>query len=129
MPNGAREWTFVLDAPLRDGPYAQITLERWHQVHGLLDQGVGLLECAHRLQLALNTVKRYARADQPERMLRVPRYRASHVDPYRAYLRKRRAEDGVGHRPGIRVDHAFPLPGRGVLGQLPVVGRTRQTSG
>jgi hypothetical protein len=91
MTNGAREWAFVLDAPLRDGPCAQITPERWHQVHGLLDQGVDLLECAHRLQLALNTVQYYARADQPERMLRVPRYRASLVAPYRAYLRKRRA--------------------------------------
>jgi transposase len=91
-------WATVLDAPLYDGPRAQTTLERWHQVHDLLDQGVGLLECARRLQLALNTVKRYARADQPERMLRVPKYRASLVDPYREHLRKRRAED-----PGVPV--------------------------
>jgi hypothetical protein len=63
-------WATVLD--LYDGPRAQTTLERWHQVNDLLDQGVGLLEGARRLQLALNTVKRYARADQPERMLRVP---------------------------------------------------------
>jgi hypothetical protein len=57
---------------------------------------VGLLECARRLQLALNTVKRYARADRPERMLRVPEYRASLVDPYREHLRKR-----VTSNPGI----------------------------
>jgi hypothetical protein len=62
------------------GP-AQTTLERWHQVHSLLEKGVGLRECARRLQPALNTVKRYARADRPERMLRVPKYHASHVRP------------------------------------------------
>ncbi|WP_455569522.1 ISL3 family transposase, partial [Streptomyces violascens] len=92
----------VLDAPIYDGPRTQTTLERWHQVHGLLDQGVGLLECARRLQLALNTVKRYARADRPERMLRVPKYRASLVDPYREHLRKRRIED-----PAVPVRHLF----------------------
>lgn len=58
---------------------------------------MGLLECARRLQLALNTVKRYARADRPEWMLRVPKYRASLVDPYREHLRKRRAEDPDGN--------------------------------
>jgi hypothetical protein len=83
----------VLDSPIYEGPRAQTTLERWHQVHDLLEKGVGLLECARRLQLALNTIKRYARADRPERMLRVPKYRASLVDPYREHLRKRRTED------------------------------------
>lgn len=92
----------MLDAPLYDGPRAQTTLERWHQIHGLLDQGVGLLECARRLQLALNTVKRYARAEKPERMLRVPKYRASLVDPYRDHLRKRRTKD-----PAVPVLHPF----------------------
>ncbi|WAU82239.1 hypothetical protein O1Q96_22230 [Streptomyces sp. Qhu-G9] len=95
-------WATVLDAPIYDGPRAQTTLERRHQVHGLLDQGVGLLECARRLQLAVNTVKRYARADRPERMLRVPKYRAGLVDPYHEHLRKRRAED-----PGVPVLHLF----------------------
>lgn len=95
-------WAAVLDAPLYDGPRTQTTLERWHQVHGLLEKGVGLLECARRLQLALNTVKRYARADRPERMLRVPKYRASLVDPYREHLRKRPAEN-----PAVPVSHLF----------------------
>ncbi|OIK23091.1 ISL3 family transposase [Streptomyces malaysiense] len=95
-------WAAVLDAPLYDGPRAQTSLERWHQVHGLLGQGVGLLECARRLQLALNTVKRYARADRPERMLRVPKYRTSLVDPYREHLRKRRTED-----PAVPIQHLF----------------------
>ena len=95
-------WATMLEAPLYDGPRAQTTLERWHQIHDLLDKGVGLLECARRLQLALNTVKRYARADRPERMLRVPKYRASLVDPYREHLRKRRIED-----PAVPVNHLF----------------------
>ena len=95
-------WAAVLEAPLYEGPRARTTLERWQQVHGLLDQGVGQLECARRLQLALNTVKRYARADQPERMLRVPKCRACLVDPYRKHLRKRRTED-----PAVPVKHLF----------------------
>ncbi|MFG2715433.1 ISL3 family transposase [Streptomyces goshikiensis] len=95
-------WAAVLDSPLYEGPRAQTTLERWHQVHDLLDQGMGLLECGRRLQLALNTVKRYARADRPERMLRVPKHRSSLVDPYREHLRKRRAEG-----PDVPIKHLF----------------------
>lgn len=63
------------------------TLERWHAVHDLLDNGVGLLDCARRLGLALNTVKRYARAPEPDRLRRPPQYRACLVDPYRGHLR------------------------------------------
>nr|WP_192764531.1 ISL3 family transposase [Actinomadura algeriensis] len=74
------------------------TLARWHQVHDLLDAGVGLLECARRLNLALNTVKRYARVDEPEQMRRAPQYRPTLVDPYRDYLRQRRADE-----PGVPV--------------------------
>jgi hypothetical protein len=48
-------WAAVLDTPIYSGPRAQTTLERWHQIHNLLDQGVGLLECARRLQLALRS--------------------------------------------------------------------------
>ncbi len=48
------------------------TLERWHAVHDLVDKGAGLLECARRLQLSLNTVKRYARAAEPERLRSAP---------------------------------------------------------
>jgi hypothetical protein len=51
------------------------TLARWQQVHDLLDAGVGLLECARRLNLALNTIKRYARIKAPEQMRRAPQYR------------------------------------------------------
>jgi hypothetical protein len=47
--------------------------------------------------LAMNTVKRYARAATPERIQRVPKYRACMVDPYRDHLRARREQEpGVG---------------------------------
>ena len=79
--------------PINEGKRAATNLERWHHVHDLLGQGVGLLECARRLNLALNTVKRYARVPEPERLIRAPAYRPTLVDPYREHLRKRRAED------------------------------------
>ena len=75
------------------GKRTETTLERWQQIHNLLGKGVGLLECARRLDLALNTVKRYARAERPERLQRTPQYRPALVDPYRDYLRRRWAEE------------------------------------
>jgi Transposase len=68
------------------------------QVRDLRARNVGLLECARRLNLSLNTVKRYDRASEPERLQRVPKYRPTLVDPHRDYLRKRRAEE-----PGVPV--------------------------
>lgn len=62
-------------------------------VHGLLGQGVGLLECARRLGWALNTVKRYARAATAEELIRPPRYGRTLVDPYRDHLRRRLTTD------------------------------------
>jgi Transposase and inactivated derivatives len=86
--------------PLREGTRAQTTRERWQQVHQLLDAGVGLLECSRRLDLSLNTVKRYARHSEPEHMVRAPQYRPTLVDPYRDHLRRRRSED-----PAVPVTH------------------------
>ncbi|MBC7277079.1 ISL3 family transposase [Nocardioides sp. NBC_00368] len=85
---------------LQDGPRAATTRDRWQQVHGLLDAGVGLLDCSRRLGLALNTVKRYARVEQPEQLRRAHQYRPTLVDPYRDHLRARRAE-----QPGIPLTH------------------------
>ena len=85
-------------APLQEGKRAGTTLERWQQVHALRSKGAGLLDCSRRLGLSLNTVKRYDRADAPERLQRAPQYRPTLVDPYRDHLRKRRAEN-----PGIPV--------------------------
>jgi len=81
------------DMPLQQGKRAATTLQRWQQVHDLRARNVGLLDCARRLGLSLNTVKRYDRASEPERLQRVPKYRPTLVDPYRDYLRKRRAEE------------------------------------
>jgi transposase len=80
-------------SPPQAGKRAATTLERWQHVHDLLSKGTGLLECARRLNLSLNTVKRYARAAQPERLQRAPQYRPTLVDPYRDHLRNRRAEN------------------------------------
>jgi hypothetical protein len=44
-------------------------------------KGTGLLECARRQDMSLNTVKRYARAKQPGRLHRAPQYRPALVDP------------------------------------------------
>jgi transposase len=73
--------------PLQEGKRAATTLERWQQVHDLRARNAGLLECARRLNLSLNTVKRYDRASEPERLQRVPKYRPALVDPYRDHLR------------------------------------------
>jgi transposase len=74
----------------------QRTRERHAAVHALLEQGVGLLECARRLGWALNTVKRYARAATAEQLQRPAQYRSTLVDPYRHHLRQRlAAEPGV----------------------------------
>jgi transposase len=79
--------------PVTDCKRAATTVERWQQVHELRARNVGLLECARRLNLSLNTVKRYDRASEPQRLQRVPKYRPTLVDPYRDHLRKRRAEE------------------------------------
>jgi transposase len=79
--------------PIREGRRAETTRERWRQVHDLLDAGAGLLECSRRLNLALNTIKRYARHSEPDQLVKAPQYRPTLVDPYREHLRRRRAED------------------------------------
>jgi transposase len=84
--------------PMQEGKRAETTRERWQQVRDLRDKGVGLIECSRRLGLSMNTVKRYDRAGEPERLQRVPKYRPTLVDPHRDYLRKRRAEE-----PGVPV--------------------------
>jgi transposase len=88
--------------PPQEGTRAVTTRQRWQQVHDLLGKGVGLLECSRRLNLALNTVKRYARTTEPERLVRVPQYRPTLVDPYRDHLRARRQAD-----PAVAVTHLF----------------------
>jgi transposase len=91
-------WAGAEGIPLQEGSRAETTRERWQQVRDLRSQGVGLADCARRLGLAMNTVKRYDRAEAPERLRRAAQYRPTLVDPYRGYLRKRRAEE-----PGVPV--------------------------
>jgi transposase len=99
-------------APLQEGKRAETTAERWQQVRDLHSQGVGLADCARRLGLALNTVKRYDRADKPERLRRTAQYRPALVDPYRDYLRNRRAEEpGVPVRQLLREIRELGYPG------------------
>ena len=76
--------------PVQAGKRAETTLERWQQVHDLLGRGVGLLDCSRRLNLALNTVKRYARAEQPERLQRAP-HEQHRADPPRCPHARRAA--------------------------------------
>ncbi|WP_435851990.1 ISL3 family transposase [Streptomyces microflavus] len=78
----------------------QTTRERWNKIHDLHGQGVDLLECARRLSLALNTVKRYARMPEPQALRLTPAYRPTLVDPYRDHLRERRRAD-----PAVPVTH------------------------
>ncbi|MGW0926905.1 ISL3 family transposase [Streptomyces sp. NPDC002755] len=82
------------------GVHEQTTRERWNKVHDLLGQGVGLLDCARRLGVALNTVKRYARMPEPQALRIAPNYRPTLVDPYRDHLRARRAAE-----PAVAVTH------------------------
>ncbi len=95
------------------------TIERWHAVHALIDHGVGLLDCSRRLGLSLNTVKRYARAMQPDTLRCPPQYRASIVDPHRDFLWARRATE-----PGVPVTQLFAeIKVRGYTGGLNLLWR------
>ncbi|KPI20524.1 hypothetical protein OK006_9490 [Actinobacteria bacterium OK006] len=85
-----------------DADRERTTLEHWHAVHDLIGNGVGLRDFARRLNLGLNTVKRYPRAPEPDRLRRPRQYRACLVDPYREHLRRRRIE-----RPGMPVKNPF----------------------
>jgi transposase len=103
-------------APLQEGRRAETTLERWQQVRDLREKGVGLLDCSRRLGLALNTVKRYDRIEAPGRLRRAAQYRPTLVDPYRDYLRKRRAEEpGVPVQQLLREIRELGYPGSSSL--------------
>jgi len=93
-------WASAVNPTRPGGVREQTTRERRQRVHHLLDQGVGLLECARRLDVALNTVKRYARMKEPTGDRRAPRYQPTLVDPYRDHLRRLRSED-----PAVPVTH------------------------
>jgi len=112
-------------APLQDGKRTEEKLERWQQIHDVLSEGTSRRECARRLDLSLSTVKRYARADRPERLQRARQYRPTLVDPYRDHLRKRRAEEpGVPALQLLREIRELGYPGsRTLLVQYIAQGR------
>ncbi|WP_455755188.1 transposase [Streptomyces microflavus] len=76
-------------------------LEAWLLEHPGVET-VLLLECSRRLDLALNTVKRYSRIPEPPADRIAPRYRTTLVDPYREHLRIRRATE-----PAVAVTQLF----------------------
>ncbi|MCC8250515.1 hypothetical protein [Saccharothrix luteola] len=97
-------------------------LQRHAAIHDLLDQGVGLLECARRLGVSLNTVKRYARIPSAEQLRRPPPYRRSMVDPYRDHLRRR-----LVRQPDIPVTHPLAeIRALGYPGSANLLGRVRR---
>ncbi|MFJ9460819.1 ISL3 family transposase [Kitasatospora sp. NPDC101447] len=111
-------WATV-NPPRPGGVREQTTRERWHKIHTLLGQGVGLLDCSRRLGLALNTVKRYARIPEPTAERIAPQYRPTLVDPYRDHLHTRRAAE-----PGVPVLHLFhEIKEQGYNGSLNLLHR------
>ncbi|MFE4519187.1 ISL3 family transposase [Kitasatospora sp. NPDC056783] len=111
-------WATV-NPPRPGGVREQTTRERWHKIHALLRQGVGLLDCSRRLGLALNTVKRYARIPEPTAERIAPQYRPTLVDPYRDHLRTRRTAE-----PAVPVLQLFQeIKEQGYTGSLNLLHR------
>ncbi|MFI7033593.1 ISL3 family transposase [Microbispora rosea] len=75
----------------RSGRLAERTRERHALVHELLAQGRDLREIARELNLARNTVRRFARASSPEELLvhNGPGQRPKMIEEYAGYLRQR----------------------------------------
>ncbi|ALG11657.1 hypothetical protein H4W33_002056 [Kibdelosporangium phytohabitans] len=73
-------WAAV-NPPRPGGVHEQTTRERWNEIHDLPGHGVGLLACSRRLDLALNTVTRYARMPEPQALRVTPTYRPTLVAP------------------------------------------------
>ncbi|MDF5757322.1 ISL3 family transposase [Spongiactinospora sp. TRM90649] len=81
-----------------EGPTVRRTRSRYAAIHALLGQGLANNEIAHRLNLALNTVKKYARAPRGEQLIGGTKRGTTLVDPFRDHLRSRRAAE-----PGVTV--------------------------
>lgn len=118
--------------PRPGGVREQTTRECWYKVHDLLGQGVGLLDRFRRLNLAMNTVKRYARMPEPTAMRIAPAFRPTLVDPYRDHLRERRQADPavpvldeikeLGYTGSLNLLHRYLNQGR-AEGNRPVTTR------
>jgi transposase len=75
-----------------EGPSAQRTRARHAAVHALLAQGVHG-QIMRKLRLSRNTVKKYAAAEHAGQLIHGPKYSTTLIDPFRGYLRKRRAQE------------------------------------
>lgn len=115
-----------------EGPAVRRTRSRYAAVHALLGQGLANTEIARRLNLALNTVKKYVRAQRVEQLIGGSKRSATLVDPFRDHLRSRRAaEPGVavwtllkeiksmGYEGGSTLLYRYPGQGRAEDAQPP----------
>lgn len=70
---------------------ARRTRDRHRQIHDLLNQDVSLRSIATQLHLSRGTVRRFARATDPEQLLvrNATGYRASMLEPHKPYLHQR----------------------------------------
>jgi DNA-binding NarL/FixJ family response regulator len=76
-----------------EGPSAKRTRARHKAVHALLGQGASHGQIMREPHLSRNTVKKYAAASRAEQLIHGPRYSTTLVDPFRDYLRERRAQE------------------------------------
>ncbi|MEU2874679.1 ISL3 family transposase [Streptomyces olivoreticuli] len=68
---------------------AELARIRWHQVHALLDAGMGIRAIAQWLGWGRHTVQRYARAARWQDQVALRPRRTSILDPHADYLRQR----------------------------------------
>jgi transposase len=68
---------------------AELARIRWHQVHDLLDAGMGIRAIARWLGWGRHTVQRYARAARWQDQVTIRPRRSSILDPHADYLRQR----------------------------------------
>src|ERR1700732_4594122 len=67
----------------------QTTRERHAEIHALLGEGLGIKAISRTLNLARETVRRYARAEQPEHLLSERGKQGSDLDEHVTYLAQR----------------------------------------
>ncbi|WP_433665202.1 ISL3 family transposase [Nocardia sp. CA-128927] len=72
-----------------DGWRAELTRQRWAEVHALWDKGIGHTAICRALNLDDKTVRRYARATSADELLTQALRRGSALDAHTAYLAER----------------------------------------
>jgi len=121
-PAGQQAATAALAQRAADGTLASHVRERYEQVMTLRAQGMALTAIARQTGLALQTVRRYCRADSAEELLAVildgP---PSALDEHKPYLHQRWNQGATS----ARQLHA-ELRGRGYRGSYPTVARYLQ---